>query len=214
MALMLCVALSSFAPASLASSNATVPAQTVLVVGDSLSAAYGIDQSDGWVALISDRLKAEGVSAAMINASVSGDTTSQGLDKLPGLLARHSPDVVMIELGGNDGLRGQPVPVIRQNLEAMINLAQESSRVILVGIRLPPNYGPRYVGAFEATYRDLATDPAVTLVPFLLDGVAGVDELMQADGIHPEAAAQPRIVENVWPILIKVLTNTPKNAEK
>jgi len=190
------------------------PGQTVVVVGDSLSAAYGIDQSQGWVALVHERLKSEGIQAKIVNASVSGATTTDGLDKLPGVLARHEPDVVVIELGGNDGLRGQPVEGIKQNLEAMIRQAGESSRVILIGIRLPPNYGPRYVGAFEATYRELAAQYDAPLVPFLLEGVAGEDGLMQPDGIHPTAGAQPRIVENVWPILIKVLTNKTKNAEK
>jgi len=208
-ALILCAVLASFVRADM---NAS--AQTVVVVGDSLSAAYGIDQSDGWVALINERLESEGIKATLVNASISGATTTDGLDKLPGILSRHHPDVVVIELGGNDGLRGQPVPGIKRNLEAMMKLASEASRVVLIGIRLPPNYGPRYVGSFEQTYRDLAAQYDAPLVPFLLEGVAGEEGMMQADGIHPTASGQPRIVENVWPILIKVLTNKTKNAEK
>ncbi len=202
------------------SANAVVAEQksgapkTIVVVGDSLSAAYGIDIEDGWVALIGNRLDAQDIDVEIINASVSGDTSTDGLDKMPGILERHTPDVVIIELGGNDGLRGQPVAAIRRNLEALVTLSKAASaEVVLIGIRLPPNYGPRYVGDFEAVYTELAALHDVSLVPFLLEGVAGDAALMQDDGIHPRAGAQPKIVENVWPVLIKVLTKVTKKAQ-
>lgn len=213
-AALMCLALSAGVSAD--NQVAVKADQTIVIVGDSLSAAYGIDQSEGWVALLRERLAEElkPVRVNIVNASVSGDTSTDGLDKLPGILERHKPDVVMIELGGNDGLRGQPVSIIRDNIDAMITLGKNAAAtVVLIGIRLPPNYGPRYVGEFEAVYSELSARHDVELVPFLLEGVAGNAQLMQADGIHPLAPAQPIIVENVWPILIKVLTKVTKKAE-
>ncbi len=181
-------------------------ARTLLVVGDSLSAAYGIDPNAGWVAQLAQRLRREGIDYTVINASISGDTTANGRARLPQALARHRPALVAIELGGNDGLRGLPLAQMKQNLSAMIRAAKTSgARVVLIGIKLPPNYGARYTRAFERVYRELAAEQRVTLVPYLLDGVAGTDGLMQDDGIHPTAAAQARMLENVWPTLRPLL---------
>ncbi len=181
-------------------------ARTLLVVGDSLSAAYGIDPNAGWVAQLEQRLRREGLDYTVINASISGDTTAGGRARLPRALAQHRPALVAIELGGNDGLRGLPLAQMKQNLGAMVRAAKASgARVVLIGIKLPPNYGVRYTRAFERVYRELAAEQRVKLVPYLLDGVAGVDGLMQDDGIHPTSAAQTRILDNVWPTLRPLL---------
>jgi len=178
---------------------AVAHAQAVLVVGDSLSAAYNIDIKSGWVALLEQRLAQRQPPYKVINASISGDTTAGGLARLPTLLKRYRPNVVVVELGGNDGLRGLSPDQAKRNLASMISRAQSAgAKVLLLGIKLPPNYGTRYTERFQTIYREVATERRVPLVPFVLDGVAGDADLMQADGIHPNARGQPRILENVW----------------
>ncbi|BAU50082.1 esterase [Sulfurifustis variabilis] len=183
-----------------------VLARTILVVGDSLSASYGIDVESGWVARLQQRLEEHKLNYKVINASISGDTTANGRVRLPRALAQHEPAVVVLELGGNDGLRGLPLEEMKRNLAAMIEESKKSgAEVVLIGIRLPPNYGPRYNERFRAVYEDLAARYRLPLVPFLLDGVYEQDGLMQPDGIHPTAAAQARMLDNVWPKLRPVL---------
>lgn len=168
-------------------------------MGDSLSAAYGIETSQGWVALLEQRLQSEGYDWRVVNASVSGDTTAQGLTRLPLELARHRPAVVILELGANDGLRGLSVTAMRGNLARMIGLSEKAgAKVLLVGIYLPPNYGPEYTREFAAAYPRLAREYRLPLVPFLLAGVAEHRDWMQADGLHPLAMAEPRVLDNVW----------------
>jgi acyl-CoA thioesterase I len=180
-------------------------AGTVLVVGDSLSAAFGIDVESGWVAQLQKRLTAQGLDYKVINASISGDTTAGGRARLPALLSRHRPGVVVLELGGNDGLRGLSIEQMKRNLSAMIVAAKgANARVVLVGIRLPPNYGPQYNQRFQRVYKELADTHQVALVPFLLDGLRA-EEALQPDGIHPTAASQPRMLDNVWSTLKSVL---------
>lgn len=181
-------------------------ARTLLVVGDSLSAAYGIDAATGWVAQLQQRLREQQADYTVINASISGDTSANGRARLPRALAQHRPALVVIELGGNDGLRGLPLPQMKRNLADMVRAAKRAgARVLLIGIKLPPNYGQRYTSDFERVYQDLAKEQRVALVPHLLDGVAGIDGLMQPDGIHPTAAAQTRMLDNVWPALRPLL---------
>jgi acyl-CoA thioesterase-1 len=181
-------------------------AGTLLVVGDSISAAFGLDSRQGWVALLEKRLQEEGFDHAVVNASISGDTSAGGAARLSALLAEHQPELVIIELGGNDGLRGQPPAQLQQNLASMIDQSQAAgARVLLLGMRLPPNYGARYTQAFAQVFADLAQDKQVPLVPFFLEGVGGVPAMMQADGIHPTAAAQPLLLDNVWPTLKPLL---------
>ena len=178
----------------------------VLVFGDSLSAAYRMDEEQGWVALLQQRVDTNGLDWQVQNASVSGETTSGGLARLPAVLDSTQPDIVILELGGNDGLRGLPVPTIRANLQQMIELSQQAgARVMLVGIQIPPNYGPRYTQPFYDQYQELADQYDTTLIPFLLDGIADQPELMQDDGIHPRAEAQGMIVDIVWPVLLPML---------
>jgi acyl-CoA thioesterase-1 len=185
---------------------ATGTARTVLVVGDSLSAGYGLEPGQGWVTLLQSRLSSEGYGYRVVNASISGDTTGGGLHRLPRSLEHHHPDVVIIELGGNDGLRGTPVSVVRANLAAMIELAGKSgARVVLAGMRMPPNYGQKYTDDFAAVYPELARRYRITLIGFMLDGIALDASLMQADGIHPNARGQPRLLDNAWPALKKEL---------
>lgn len=177
-------------------------AQGILIVGDSISAAFGLEISEGWVSLLEERLQAEDEPVPVVNASVSGDTTAGGLARLPRLLERHEPDLVVIELGGNDGLRGMSPANMQQNLSLMIDKAQASgAEVLLLGMQLPPNYGLRFTEAFAQVFADLSEEHEVPLVPFLLTGIAGEADqsLMQADGIHPTAAAQQRILDNAWP---------------
>ena len=175
-------------------------------MGDSLSSGYGLTAEQSWVAMLRERLDAEAYGYEVVNASIAGDTSAGGLARLPRLLAEHSPAVVVIEIGGNDGLRGQPVETLRANLARMIELSQQrGARVLLAGIRIPPNYGPAYTKALAEVYRDLAMQYGVALVDFLLDGVALHPELMQHDGIHPNAAGQKIVLENVWHVLPGVL---------
>ena len=181
-------------------------AGTILIVGDSISAAFGLDTRLGWVSLLEQRLEREGHDDRVINASISGDTSAGGQARLPALLTEHKPDVVIVELGGNDGLRGQPPAQLQQNLAAMIDAAKTAgAKVLLLGMQLPPNYGPRYTKAFAGVYTQLADEKQIALVPFFLEGVGGHPELMQADGLHPAAAAQQRLLDNVWPALKPLL---------
>jgi acyl-CoA thioesterase-1 len=175
----------------------------ILVFGDSISAGYGLARVDrGWVALLQAKLKSEGYGDEVVNASVSGETTAGGLARLPRALGLHHPAVVVLELGGNDGLRALPIEQMRANLARMIDLAKDAgAKVLLLGMRIPPNYGPQYTQEFSAVYTDLARDKHVPLVPFLLDGVALHADLMQADGVHPVEAAQPMLLATVWPTL-------------
>ncbi|WP_313739362.1 arylesterase [Pseudomonas sp.] len=181
-------------------------AGTVLVVGDSISAGFGLNTGQGWVNLLQKRLKQEGNATQVVNASISGDTSAGGRARLPALLKAHKPDLVVVELGGNDGLRGQAPNQLQQNLASMIDQARDSgAKVALLGMRLPPNYGVRYTTAFANVYTDLAKAKDVPLVPFFLEGVGGVPQLMQADGIHPAQGAQQRLLENAWPVIEPLL---------
>ncbi|WP_431483935.1 arylesterase [Pseudomonas solani] len=181
-------------------------AGTVLVVGDSISAALGLETSQGWVSLLQKRLDDEGFEHRVVNASISGDTSAGGASRLPALLGEHKPELVIIELGGNDGLRGQPPAQLQHNLAGMVEQSQKTgAKVLLLGMRLPPNYGKRYTDAFAQVYQDLASARQVPLVPFFLEGVGGVEGMMQADGIHPAASAQSKLLDNVWPTLKPLL---------
>ena len=178
----------------------------VLVVGDSLSAGYGVAVDATWVALLQKRLAAQGYGYRVVNASISGDTTGAARARLPRALELHKPAIVILELGGNDGLRGLPVRTVRENFEFLIEHSQAAgAKVVLVGMRMPPNYGAAYADAFHALYGELASHYGTPLVGFFLEGVALDDKLMQADGIHPTAAAQPRLLDNLWPVLSPVL---------
>ncbi len=179
---------------------------TLLVFGDSLSAGYGIDVSEGWVTLLARRLEREGYGYHVVNASVSGETTGGGRTRLPRALDLHKPELAIIELGSNDGLRGLPLDQMRTNLDAMITLAKsKGARVLLLGMQMPPNYGPAYTTGFQATFTELARKHGVGLVPFFLDRVALNEELMQDDALHPNAAGQSLLVDNVWPFLEPLL---------
>lgn len=181
-------------------------AGTLLVVGDSISAAFGLDSRQGWVALLEKRLVQEGFEHQVVNASISGDTSAGGAARLPALLVEHKPELVIIELGGNDGLRGQPLAQLQQNLASMVEQSQQAgAKVLLLGMKLPPNYGGRYTTAFAQVFTDLAEQKQVPLVPFFLEGVGGVPGMMQADGIHPTEAAQEILLDNVWPTLKPML---------
>ena len=182
----------------------------MLVFGDSLCAAYGLTPSQGWVALLGDRLGKSAPDWKVVNACVSGETTAGGLRRLPEDLKRHQPTAVLIALGSNDGLRGQPVATMRANLEQMVTLARKArAEPVLVGFMIPPNYGIDYAQEFRRMYPDLARRMKVALVPFLLEGIAERQELFQPDQLHPTAAAQPRILDNVWPALAPVLKRKP-----
>jgi acyl-CoA thioesterase-1 len=184
--------------------DATAP--TIVVLGDSLSAAYGIRVDQGWVALLQARLRAKGYGHRVINASSSGETTGGALARLPRTLATHRPRVVVVELGGNDGLRGLPIADIRANLESIVELSQRAgAKVLLVGMHVPPNYGPSYTRQFHGLFEQLSRKYGVARVPFLLEGIALDDSLMLEDGLHPSAAAQPRLLEQVWPHLEPLL---------
>ena len=172
---------------------------TLLVFGDSLSAAYGIPRESGWVALLAQRLQASKPVYQVINASVSGETTAGGLTRLPALLKAHKPQHIILELGANDGLRGLPLPQTQRNLENMIALAEkQGGKVLLVGMRLPPNYGAAYAGKFQSIFTEVAKKKKVRLVPFLFDGIAAQPENFQADGLHPTAQAQAALLDTVW----------------
>ncbi len=184
-------------------------ATTVLVVGDSLSAEYGIARGSGWVALLQQRLDKERRMARVVNASISGDTTAGGRSRLPALLSQHRPTHVVIELGGNDALRGLPIASTRDNLTAMVRAAQSAgAQVLLVGMQVPPNYGKAYTDAFAGIFEEVGRTTRAAVVPFLLKGVADspkADELFQPDRIHPREAAHPIMLDNVWPVLQRLL---------
>jgi acyl-CoA thioesterase-1 len=194
---------------SAANPPAGASAKTILVLGDSLSAEYGLKRGSGWVALLELRLVREGQIAQIINASISGETTSGGRSRLPALLARHRPSHVIIELGANDALRGLPLQATQDNLSQMTQAAQQAgARVLLVGMEMPPNYGQDYAQRFAALYRTVAQARKIALVPFLLKGVADMPDaarLFQSDRIHPTEKAQPFMLDNVWPELKKQL---------
>ena len=178
----------------------------LLVVGDSISAGYGLDNGRGWVALLAARMAHDFPAWRVDNASVSGDTTAGGLARLPALLRQQRPAVVIVELGGNDALRGLPLARTRDNLTRMIELAQRAgARTLLVGMQIPPNYGPVYTQRFAALFPDVARATGAALVPFLLAGIAERRDAFQADGIHPNAASQPALLANVWPRLAPLL---------
>ena len=178
----------------------------ILVYGDSLSAGYGIAAERSWVNLLSNRMQTQGYGYQIVNASISGETTTGGLARLPRALAAHNPRIVILELGANDGLRGLPLATTRANLEAMITLAAAAKRtVVILGIRMPPNYGERYTKEFAATFTELARRPRTALLPFLLEGVANQPTLMQADGLHPNERGQPILLDNVWTVLAPLL---------
>jgi acyl-CoA thioesterase-1 len=179
--------------------HASTPERTLLVFGDSLSAAYGLRPEQGWVALLQKRLRSEGYGYRVVNASVSGETSAGGRARLARALEQNKPAVVVLELGANDALRGLPVKDVRANLEAMVVASQSAgARVLLVGIVIPPNYGAKYSESFAQTYPQLARELKLPLVPFLLDGVALDARLMQEDGLHPKAEGEPRVLDNVW----------------
>jgi acyl-CoA thioesterase I len=174
------------------------------VFGDSLSAAYNMQQKQGWVALLAQRLSAQQYNYQVVNASISGETTSGGFSRFAGTIKTHKPAIVILELGGNDGLRGLSASETYQNLDAMINQAKPA-KVLLLGMKIPPNYGIKYSQQFNQNYENLAKKHQANLVPFFLENVAGKPELIQADGLHPTAAAQTQLLENVWPMLEKML---------
>lgn len=190
--------------------NAVASDRTILVFGDSLSAAYGIRPEQGWVALLTQRLQAQGYGYQIVNASVSGETTSGGLQRLPRALQLHQPSIVVLELGANDALRGLPLSGTRANLAQMVRLSQDAgARVLLVGIRIPPNYGPRYTEEFASVFPELAKQYHLPLVPFLLQDVALNPARMQEDGMHPNAAGEAPILDTVWPYLKPLLKKNP-----
>ena len=198
---------------SLVSSLVAMPAnakvnnlQTIVVYGDSLSAAYGIKQDEGWVALLQQRIALKKLNYQVINASISGETTSGGLSRFANMLTAQKPNILLIALGGNDGLRGLKNNEIFNNLDAMIKQAKaQKVQVLLFEIKIPPNYGIQYSRQFSENYQVLAKKHSIKLLPFFLEGVAGNPKLIQADGLHPLAIAQPKILENVWPTVIKAL---------
>jgi len=199
------VLLSSFAAAVAAAAP-----RPVLVLGDSLSAAYGLSPKEGWVALLDERLAAAKPIRNVVNASISGETSAGGLARLPALLKEHAPALVVVELGANDGLRGLPLAQLRANLAKILEAVRGAgARAVLVGIELPVNYGPQYRDGLRELYRGLAGEFNVPLVPFLLDGVALDPALMQDDGLHPRAVAEPRVLENVWKVLEPALKALP-----
>jgi acyl-CoA thioesterase I len=195
--------------------NAVASARTILVFGDSLSAAYGIRPEQGWVTLLAQRLQTQGYGYQVVNASVSGETSSGGLERLPRALKLHAPAIVILELGANDGLRGLPASAMRDNLARMVQLSQGAqARVLLVGIRIPPNYGPRYTDEFARVYPELAQQFRLPLVPFLLQKVALDPSLMQEDGLHPNADAEPIVLDTLWPYLKPLIDNRPQYGER
>jgi len=191
------------------SASGAAPAETpvILVFGDSISAGYGLARVEqGWVALLQTRLKDQGYGYQVVNASVSGETTAGGLARLPRALTLHRPKIVILELGGNDGLRALPIAQMRANLAQMADLATAAgAKVLLLGMRVPPNYGPDYTEQFHACYSDLARDKKLPAVPFFLNDVALLPNLMQADGIHPNELGQPKLLATVWPVLQPLL---------
>ncbi len=188
-----------FCTALLFAATAAAQAATLLVIGDSLSSAYGIGPREGWVTLLEERLKREKFDYNVVNASISGETTSGGASRIEEILARTRPGIVIVALGGNDGLRGLPVAQVKANLASIVEAAKRrGTRVLLAGMRMPPNYGPQYVREFEEAFTETARRHRVPLIPFLLEGVGDRRDLMQPDGIHPATAAQPLMLDTVW----------------
>jgi len=188
------------------SSAAQCREEVLLVVGDSISAAYGMSLEEGWVSELADHLEDARPELAVVNASISGDTTDGALRRLPALLRQHSPSVVLLELGGNDGLRGFPIPTFRKNLEALVRLAQGAgARVVILPMEIPPNYGSRYTSSFRESYAKVARETDSLLAPFILDGIATDPSLMQGDGIHPGPEAQYAMMMNVLPAVEEAL---------
>lgn len=186
--------------------GAATQALPILVFGDSLSAGYGLRPGEGWVPLLQKRLQTQGYVTPVVNASVSGETTGGGLQRLPRALQLHNPSLVILELGANDGLRGLPIPEARANLEKMIGIVRAAgARILLIGMKMPPNYGPRYTTDFYQMYTDIAQRDHVPVVPFLLESVALDPGYLQADGLHPNARAAPLILDTVWPQLVPLL---------
>jgi len=180
--------------------------QKILVLGDSISAAYGMSLEQGWVEQLAKRLREQGAQHTVINASISGETTAGGLRRLPALLAEHQPGIVIIELGANDGMRGFPLPTVRDTLTQLVTLSQQAgARVILLPMEIPPNYGSRYTSGFRDSFRLVADATGSVLAPFLLDGVATDSKFIQEDGIHPTVEAQPLLLANVLPTVTRVL---------
>jgi acyl-CoA thioesterase-1 len=185
---------------------------TILVFGDSLSAGYGVDVDQTWVALLQSRLDSQGYEHRVINASISGETTQGGMTRIDAALNNFSPDLVILELGGNDGMRGFPTEVIKENIRTIIESSRNhGAAAVILGIRIPTNYGPRYSRAFEGIYSELAEELDVPWIEFFMEGIALNDELMQEDGIHPTAEAQPMLLDNAWPVIQKALTEHALN---
>jgi len=185
---------------------------TILVFGDSLSAGYGVDVDQTWVALLQSRLDSQGYEYRVINASISGETTQGGMTRIDAALNNFSPDLVILELGGNDGMRGFPTEVIKENIRTIIESSRNhGAAAVILGIRIPTNYGPRYSRAFEGIYSELAEELDVPWIEFFMEGIALNDELMQEDGIHPTAEAQPMLLDNAWPVIQKALTEHALN---
>ncbi|TDY89067.1 UNVERIFIED_ORG: acyl-CoA thioesterase-1 [Herbaspirillum seropedicae] len=185
-----------------AATSAYSAPKNLLVLGDSLSAEYGLQRGTGWTGLLQQRLQQSKADYRVVNASISGDTTIGGRNRLPALMTQHKPEVLVIELGANDALRGLPLKTSQDNLQAMINLArQQKAKVLLVGMQIPPNYGPDYTRRFAGMFQELAKSNKVALVPFFFEGIAADLSLFQADRIHPNEQAQPRLLDNVWPYL-------------
>jgi acyl-CoA thioesterase-1 len=196
----------SFSSACADESEKNFQPPKIVVFGDSLSSAFGINQDEGWVHLLQKRLSTRYYQGTVINASISGETSQGGLSRIAQVLDTHNPDIVLLELGGNDGLRGLPLALMKDNLERIIQIIQSyNSKILLLGIHLPPNYGRFYTEQFDRTYQDLADKYNLAFVPFLLEGVATNRDLMQDDGIHPKANAQKQILENVWPHLKQMI---------
>jgi acyl-CoA thioesterase-1 len=186
--------------------NAAAADRTILVFGDSLSAAYGLRPEQGWVALLDKRLRAQGYGYTVVNASVSGETTSGGLQRLPRALELNKPQILILELGANDALRGLPLANAKDNLSKMVEMGQKAgARVLLVGMRMPPNYGPKYTADFVQMYADLSARYRAPLVPFLLESVALDSSRMQEDGLHPNALGEPEVLDTLWPQLVPLL---------
>ena len=181
----------------------------ILIYGDSLSAAYGIPQQQGWAALLKEKLNKENLHFEVINASISGETSSSGLTRLTGTLKQTQPKIIILELGANDGLRGLPIQELRKNLSAMILQSKKSgAKVLLIGMRIPPNYGAKYTEAFNQSYRLLSRQHKIPLVPFMLENVAAHPDLIQQDGLHPNVLGQPIILDNIWPELRQLIVTT------
>jgi len=181
---------------------------TVLVFGDSLSAGYGIEVDQSWASLLQARLREQGYEHRVINASISGETAAGGAARISAALENFDPALVIVELGGNDGLRGFPPAQIQENLDTIVASSRDAgAAVVILGIRIPMNYGPRYRDAFEAVFREVASDHDVPWIEFFMDGIALNDDLMQGDGIHPNAAAQPKLLENAWPVISEALSD-------